>query len=284
MANQALHHRAETLAASFPPILIAAERVAAAVSAGMHGRRRAGPGETFWQFRRHQTGDAVGAIDWRRSARSDHHFVRETEWAAAQPVYLWRDGSASMAYRSDASLPTKEDRAGLLLLALASLLVQGGERVALMGSGTAPVTGRSAVLRLVSELDGCRTGLSQAMPLQQRARVVLIGDFLDPLNDIEAGLVRLARQGARGHMLQVLDPAEESLPFSGRVRFEGTEGEDGILARRAESLREGYRSALARHRDALGALARNKGWSFGIHRTDHGPETALMALYQALEF
>ena len=43
-----------------------------------------------------------------------------------------------MAYRSAANLPTKQDRAMLLLLALASLLTRAGERIALLGDQRRP--------------------------------------------------------------------------------------------------------------------------------------------------
>ena len=91
--------RAEALGARLPPLLIAAERVAATVAQGVHGRRRVGQGDSFWQFRHFVQGDAVARIDWRQSAKSGRvgaggWFIRETEWEAAQTVSLWRDGSA----------------------------------------------------------------------------------------------------------------------------------------------------------------------------------------------
>lgn len=281
-----LRYQAEALAAPLPPLLVEARRIAATVSAGMHGRRRTGPGETFWQFRRFQSGDPAAAIDWRRSARSDKLYVRETEWAAAQSVWLWCDRSPSMDFRSRPGLPTKEARAALLQLAVAALLVRGGERVALLdGKPLPPGGGRLALERLAARLEAPDegSGLPPAVDLPRHGRVVLAGDFLEPLDALAERLGALARRGLRGHLLQVLDPAEETLPYTGRVRFVGPEGEGEVLAGRAEDLREGYRIALARHRDGLAELARIKGWSFATHRTDHGPETALLALYQALE-
>jgi uncharacterized protein (DUF58 family) len=123
------------------------------VAQGVHGRRRAGSGDAFWQYRRAQPGDGAASIDWRRSARSDHLFVRETEWAASQTVWLWLDGSPSMHWRSDTSLPTKHDRARLLVLALASLLLKGGERVASLTGDTAPCWGSGALGRLALALE-----------------------------------------------------------------------------------------------------------------------------------
>src|SRR5271156_2368233 len=90
-----LKHRAEELAAQLPPLLVEAERVAVTVSQGVHGRRRVGQGETFWQFRQYEPGDAATRIDWRESAKSQRLYVRETEWEAAQSVWLWRGGPAA---------------------------------------------------------------------------------------------------------------------------------------------------------------------------------------------
>src|SRR4051794_9702897 len=132
----ALHHRqrAEALASRLPPLLVAAERVAATVAQGVHGRRRVGTGETFWQYRRYEPGDSAARIDWRQSAKTQPVYVRENEWEAAQSVWLWHDRSDSMNWRSTPHLPTKGDRAALLLMAVACLLVRGGERVALLGT------------------------------------------------------------------------------------------------------------------------------------------------------
>ena len=84
-------HQAENLADLLPPLLIEADRVAQAVIQGVHGRRRAGVGETFWQFRAYDQGDAASRIDWRQSARTDKLFVREREWEAAQSAYIWAE-------------------------------------------------------------------------------------------------------------------------------------------------------------------------------------------------
>src|SRR5512146_2442855 len=96
----ALQHRAEELAAALPPLLVAAERVAATVAQGVHGRRRVGQGESFWQFRQYEPGDSLQRIDWRESAKSERLFIRQTEWEAAQSVWAWRDFSPSMNYAS----------------------------------------------------------------------------------------------------------------------------------------------------------------------------------------
>jgi uncharacterized protein (DUF58 family) len=279
-----LRHRAEAAAAALPPLLVAAERVAATVAQGVHGRRRVGLGETFWQFRQYAPGDPAQRIDWRESAKTQRLFVREMEWEAAQSVYLWRDTSPSMDYASDRDLPTKRARADLLTLALAVLLLRGGERTTLLGSGVPPSHGRAVLDRmaLVIERAGAGASLPSFEPLPRHAHLVLIGDLLAPLEDIHALVARFAANGLKGHLLQVLDPTEETLPFAGRVRFEGLEQEAPIVISRVETVREAYVERLARHREGLAAIARATQWSFGTHRTDRPPHTALLALYTAL--
>lgn len=277
-----LHHHAEALASRLPPLLVAAERVAATVAQGVHGRRRTGSGETFWQFRRYQPGDPATAIDWRQSARSQPVFVRETEWEAAQTVWLWADSSPSMAWRSTPELPEKRERALLLTLALAALLLRGGERVAPLSGALPPTAGGGALARLAAVLLGESAAGLPATPLPRHATVMLAGDFLAPLDEVDATVRRLAAAGTKGHLLQVLDPAEEALPYEGRVRFTGLEGEGEMLVRRVDEIRDAYAERLAAHRDGLAAIARAAGWSFALHHTDQAPQTALLALHAAL--
>ncbi|MBV9199217.1 MAG: DUF58 domain-containing protein [Alphaproteobacteria bacterium] len=289
-ASATLRDRAEQAAAVLPPLLVAAERVAVTVAQGVHGRRRVGQGETFWQFRQYEPGDAASRIDWRESAKSQRLYVRETEWEAAQSVWLWRDASPSMNYTSahyvqGAEWPTKRDRAELLLVALASLLVRGGERLTFLGSGMAPMSGRialSRVVELIGRDQADAPSLPAFEPLPRAGQLVLIGDFLSPPDAVNSVIARFAAAGLKGHLLQVVDPAEEDLPFDGRVRFEGVEERDQVVISRVENVREDYSGRFRRHRDELGAIAATLGWTFGFHRTDRPPHLALLALCAAL--
>ncbi|MDP6344504.1 MAG: DUF58 domain-containing protein [Alphaproteobacteria bacterium] len=280
-----VRQRAEQLAADLPPLLVAAERVASTVVQGVHGRRRVGSGETFWQFRRYQGGDAAQAIDWRQSAKSQKVFVRENEWEAAQSVWLWRDHSPSMAYASSPEIERKLDRANLLLLALASLLVRGGEHVGLMGHDQNATGGRASLGRIGALLTSDQPAGGSLPPpvrLPRHAQLVMFGDFLSPLEEIEATIKAFASQGVPGHLLQVLDPAEEDLPFRGRTEFEGLEAEGRYIVGRVESLRTAYHDRMSARHQSLIDITRHAGWRFAAHRTDRPPQTALLALYGAL--
>jgi uncharacterized protein (DUF58 family) len=282
--------RAEALGARLPPLLVAAERVAATVAQGVHGRRRVGQGDSFWQFRRFVAGDPIARIDWRQSAKSgrpapDGWFIRETEWEAAQTVCLWRDASASMHWRSRGTPVEKCERAGLLLLALAALLLRGGERVTMIVPDARPVSGRAGLDRLAEALAGNTeddVGLPPRVPLPRHARVVLFGDFLSPLADIQAVVGRMSAIPVTGYLLQILDPAEADLPYSGRIRFRGLEREGDTLIPRVEGVRDEYGRRLKAQQEGLAAICSAAGFGFAIHRTDHSPEAALLGLYTAL--
>ena len=284
-ATLPLRHRAEQLAATLPPLLVAAERVASTVAQGVHGRRRVGQGETFWQFRHYDMGDQPQSIDWRQSAKSDMVFVREMEWEAAQSVWIWRDTSRSMSWTSDRNHPSKRERSDLLALALSVLLMRGGEHVALLGSGIRPSNSRATLSRIALMLekqDLSEEELPPAVPLPRSAQIVLIGDFLAPLEKIDRALRYYGESGLRGTVLQVLDPAEESLPYEGRVNFEGLEEEAPWLVSRVESVRDNYAKRLARHREGLRDITRALGWGCDFHHSDQPPQSALLRLYTTL--
>ena len=281
-----IHQRAEQLADRLPALLVAAERVSMTVAQGVHGRRRVGVGESFWQFRPYQQGEPTASIDWRQSARSDQLFLRDQEWEAAESVWLWADGSGSMNYRSDDNLPTKDDRSLLLVLALAALLVRAGERVALLGSGQRPASGRAGLSRFCDQL-AAQADHAEDLPkthaVPSYARIVMVSDFFTPLDDLKSWLRGFAGIGARGHLLQVLDPAEEDLPFDGRVRFDDLEKADRFaLISNVESVRDRYQRRLRAHVDGVAEICRSLGLAWGMHRTSSPAEPALLALYNAL--
>jgi len=277
-----LRRDAEAAAARFPPLFAEAEALAASVVHGVHGRRRPGVGETFWEFRRHRPEDGPGRVDWRRSARGDDLFVRETEHEAANAVLFWRDGSAGMQIASGGV--SKQDRASVLLMALASLLSRGGERLAVIGETGRPRPGRVGLDRCVSALaDGPGEARSlEAAEIPRRAVVVIVSDFLDPPETWLKGLDAVRSAGAAGALLRVVDPAEEAFPFTGRTRFKGPAGGEPVLLGRAADARDTYKQRWAAHGAALSDLARSAGLTLLTHRTDRPAANALLALHQAI--
>ncbi len=280
-----LRARAEALGQSLPPLLAEAEMLAATVMLGEHGRRRAGMGDEFWQYRPAHAGDPARLIDWRRSARSDATFVREREWQAAQSVTFWVDGAKSMGFSGAKDRAPKSDRARLLALALSVLLLRGGERVGLSGDALPPRAGRAQLLRLAERLadDAADYGTPQAQGIVSHGRAVFVSDFLGPLTTLEDALTRAADRGAKGVLMQVLDPAEEEFPFDGRTIFESMGGSVSHETLRAGDLRARYLARLAERKDQLATLARRMGWHYHCHHTGQGAQASLLWAWRALE-
>ena len=274
-----LQHEADGLSAGLPPLMVEADHLAASVSLGVHGRRRAGMGESFWQFRRYASHDSSAAIDWRQSAKSQHIFVREREWEAAQTVWFWRDASANMSFKSGAV--SKRARADLLLLALASLLVRGGERVGFIGMEGGAGASRLALTRMGRAMFAPTTdALPPAAPLKRGNQLVWFSDFLD--EGVFDTMKRLSHVGVAGHLVRIIDPAEEDFPYTGRTRFESPAGQEDEIFGRAERVRAPYRARFTAHGERIAEAASKLGWTCTVHRTDNAPQGSLIALHAAI--
>lgn len=281
-----LRSRAEGHAAPLPALLAGARYLAQSVLLGSHGRRRPGEGDEFWQYRPVVAGDEARSIDWRRSGRSDAQFVRQREWQAAQSVTLWVDRSRAMAFASRRELPHKGDRGAELALAIAILLVRGGERVGLGGHGLPPRTGEVQLLRMaqaLAEMDEADYGAPNAREMPARSRAVFVSDFLGDIAPATAALTEAADRGVSGVLLQVLDPQEEAFPFDGRTIFESIGGSMRHETLKAGDLRARYLDRLAARKAALRDLCRATGWQYACHHTDSAASASLMWLYGALE-
>ncbi len=283
-----LETEATLLADALPDLSVEAMRIAATVAHGVHGRRRAGTGENFWQFRLFQDSDSYSQIDWRRSASSDHLYIREREWEAAHTVWLWPDISPSMEFKSHLSDTTKRDRALVLMLATTDLLAKSGERVALIGR-TNPTASRRAVSKLSEVLaaeakaGSVSTGMPPPIALPRYSGAILFSDFLEPIDALTERITQIAANNVSGHLVQVLDPAEETLPYEGRTEFLGPDGNTRWVADRAESLRDTYTKRLANHRETLREMAHRMGWSFMVHHTDRPASEPLLNLIMRLQ-
>jgi uncharacterized protein (DUF58 family) len=270
-----------TLAASMPRLILEARRVAATVIHGLHGRRRAGPGENFWQYRRFVSGEPAARVDWRRSARDDHLYVRELEWEAAHTVWLWPDRSPSMNFASPLVRDSKLFRALVMAMALAEVLVDAGERVGIPGL-TRPTGSRNVVDRMAQAIvhdQAERSSLPPSFAPSPLAEVVLLSDLWSDIADVRRTITQLSGSGAQGHVVQIVDPAEETFPYWGRIEFVEPEGGGRITAGRAEAWRSDYVARIARHRAEIRAETDRLGWSFIIHRTDRPASELLLALH-----
>lgn len=280
-ATERASGQARSLAETMPRLILESRRIAATVIHGLHGRKRAGPGENFWQYRRFLSGEPARRVDWRRSARDDTLYVREREWEAAHTVWIWPDRSPSMLFTSPLARESKLDRTLVVAFALAEILVHAGERVGMPGlmrpTGSRNVLDKmaNAIVHDITE----RASLPPAFSPSALAEIVVVSDFWSPIAEVRKTLSQLSVTGAHGHIIQIVDPAEETFPYSGRVEFIEPEGGDSITTGRAEAWKSEYVARVARHRAEIRAETDKLGWSFAIHRTDRPATELLLALH-----
>jgi uncharacterized protein (DUF58 family) len=275
---QTARTEAANLAGDLPGILLEARRLSA-FAPGVHGRRRSGQGEAFWQFRDRRPEDGARLVDWRRSARGERLYVREREKEAAQVGLFWLDRSPGMAWASSPEVPTKHHRGLVICLAFAMLLAKGGERVGSLG-GPLPRAGPRAADRLAPDLITPR--IAAPAPPMSRSIVIYASDFYAPVALWAQRLKDAASLGASGALIALSDPAEEDFPFRGRTQFEQPGIAQPILFGRAEEAREAYGERLASHRTAMREMARKYGFMLVTHRTDRSAAPALSMLANSL--
>lgn len=282
-----LRKKSEGLVSSLPGLLAAADQLAASIQTGEHGRRRSGLGDEFWQYRQAVSGDSLRDIDWRRSARSDAHFVRQKEWQAMQKVSLWADSSQSMKFTSSNNHPSKLARAQVLVLAIAILLQRGGERISLLGENIPPSSGKDVVVRIANALVSNENSMDEfgkvsGNDVSKNSQVVLISDFLGDVGPTQDLLTMAQGAGVKGALVQVLDPQEVAFPFEGRNVFESPLGHTRHETLKARGLRQKYLERLLERQELLREMARVSGWQFATHQSDAPPMPILLWLFRAI--
>jgi uncharacterized protein (DUF58 family) len=207
------------------------------------------------------------------------------EWEAAHTVWLWADPSPSMLFKSETATVSKESRALVLTLALAELLSRSGERVGYPGL-LKPVAARNGAERLAMALASKHAFELPDRPqldmVRRHSDVVLVSDFLDPPEEMIEFLDSIAQRGARMHLLEVADPAEEVFPYAGRTEFEDPETGVRLTAGRAEAWGEAYKTIYQARREVLRDHCRKLDWSYAVNRTDRLASEALVALHGRL--
>lgn len=277
--------RARERAALIPDLLIEARRIANTVTNGWHGRRRRGQGDTFWQFRPYDQGESLSRIDWRRSARDDSIYIRDQEWEAAHTVWIWADSSASMLYKSENAQVSKQSRALVLAFALAEILAKSGERVGWPGVTNA-ISNRAAAERIAAELAATKIDTSLSFPpleqVRRRSELIIISDFLDPIETIVERLHHAAQHGIHGSLVHIIDPAEERFPYAGRTEFHDPENGNRLTFGRAETVADAYATIFQARRETLSEHCKRLGWNYLDHHTDRLASTALVLLHGQL--
>ena len=268
-----------------PRLILEARRVAATVIHGLHGRRRAGSGENFWQYRRFVSGEPAARVDWRRSARDDHLYVREQEWEAAHTVWIWPDRSPSMVFRSPLAWETKLDRALVMAFALAEVLVEGGERVGIPGL-MRPTARRNVVEKMAQAI--LHDPTERAEPAADLRALAALRDHraVGPVEPDRGGpshhrpALRDRRARPRGADRRSRPRRPSPIPAASSSSSRKAPAPSPPAAPRPGAT--DYAARIERHRAEIRAETDRLGWSFIIHRTDRPASELLLKLHEQL--
>ncbi len=268
-----LRQRSQDAIRDLPALKNAAQQVAAHIIHGAHGQKKSGGYEKFWQFREYSPTDRPQDIDWRQSAKTDHVFVREKELQTPQSVYFWVNTSQSMRFQSKEALYSKLEAAQILCFALALLFARSDERVGIFGQNQVGVSehalDRIGRVLLENHEDSLPHGHAPS-----KSTLILMGDFLSPIEEIETAFSAIAGRNAQGIIVQILDPAERDLPYNGHVVFDdhasGRHTIDNI-----SSIRDAYQDNIQTHLSEVKELCESFGWSYYTHVTDQSLNTPL---------
>ena len=280
--------KAEELSNKIPSLYVKADRIANTIWEGMHNRNKDGLGDNFWQFRKYEYGDPAHLIDWKKTAKSNETFIQEKELQTLQNFVIWRDTSRSMNFRSSESIDTKLYRANLFTLNLTIILSKSGENIVLNGLKTELLKGGNAVNFVSNQINEKVTDSYKSRPnineIKNNSDVILIGDFLNNINETEKTIKELSNRGINGIIIQILDPAERFFPYKGRINFNGLEGEQNILIGKAESVRNDYKKAIKIHIEKLEKLITSYSWKYILDNSDQDAGISLQNICNTLTY
>jgi Protein of unknown function DUF58 len=261
----------EAIASALPAIIMDARRAAASVVIGEHGKRRAGIGDGFWQYREWVNGESVKQIDWRRSARSDKLFIREREHQVPALMQIWCDCRPNMDWRGGDDRPTKAARALMLGLSIAIAARAGGEQVCALGEPR----------RFNDEMVFAHAlwTLGQTPPVHAKAgQVLIISDGLESPEQWAQRARMVANARAQLMVTLLRDRAEAEFPFQGRNLFQSPGYQSQVMIGRAQSAQSDYKAAYQAHFDAVRLTIK----SYGGHVFDHVTSASAMPVLQIL--
>ena len=281
-----LLRKAEDAAAGWPGLLAQAESAVAGLQAGDHRQKKPGMGERFWQFRDYSPSDRPQDIDWRQSAKGDSVFVRDKERQMPRPFTFWCDSNPGMAFKSADARETKGRMAQIICLATALLATRAHENIWLAGGDFRPGRTESTVQAMARNLMHQNLLTFNQLPYQRipsGGMTVVAGDFLDPAENIDAVLSALTQQSPHGLFIQILDPAEMTLPYAGRVKFEGMKDALHETIDHVETVRLEYQTRIDAHVTALRDLCHRKGWHYVLHDTSAPATRAIEDIWSFLQ-
>ena len=283
------------------PLRLQSQLVAEEMFAGRHRSTRRGAGVEFGGHRPYVPGDDLRFLDRRSLLRHDRLMIRQFETDTDRALYVCLDASASMAVRGDKAPGAKLAYAALIAAALTRVAIAGQDPVGLswLSAGARPVlraqSGRAAFERIVQRLetaeaveplqgDAAAFDASVAALAHQARRgsiVVVLSDLLDLPTTAVTSLAGLALAPRALVLVQVLDPSERDLSFSGKLRLRGIESQD-VVETDADAVRATYKERLREHVAQWRRAIEQRGGRLVCAASDDSPVGVLRDVVEAI--
>ena len=282
LSSAELRQKAEAHSDALSALLIKAQNSVDTLIHGEHLKRKAGTGERFWQFRDYTESDRPQDIDWRQSAKGDSVFVRERERQNRQHIGFWCSARSSMQFASNDQNQTKAEAAQIITLALALLFTKGHENVRMIDGDFPAGHSDKALMQMAEHLvmaDKSDLRDSVIQSAKPNENMIWIGDFLDSPEDLSEILRSGYTQNSADHnfLIQVLDPAEITLPYEGRCLFQTNTAKERI--ENVSAIRDAYQERIENHLSAIEKLCTQSGWHYFFYRTDSDITEFLMSVW-----
>jgi uncharacterized protein (DUF58 family) len=260
---------------------------------GIHRSPYHGFSVEFTEYRQYVAGDDPRYVDWRVFARSDRYFIKRFEDETNLRCHLVVDGSRSMTFSSIGY--TKAEYAATLAASLAQFLYLQGDAVGLLTFDETirdylPARHRTGQLRhlmlaLEKPAGGKSTDLTGPLKriaelVQKRGLVVLISDFLAPVESIAPQLTSLSACGHDLIVFHLLDPAEVDFSFHDASMFQDVESGQAVFVDPATARKE-YLRNLESHTANLRSVCQRLGAAYHRMPTDRPLESALFDFVRA---
>ncbi len=251
------------------------------VSTAYAGSRRSihtGRGIDTVGYREYNPGDDLKSIDWNVYARSEKLYVRQFEEDKSLTTHILLDASKSMDYSSNKV--SKFEYAAMLAAGFAYLVTKDNDKFAISTFAenvdiTKPLRGRQHLVRTLdrlgdTELEG-QTAINESITnygrmIRSRSLVVIISDFMDDLESINAAVRRLADHDLI--LIQVLDPSERDLKVHGHSRLHDLETGDELKTYISKNFKSEYQKHLEDHISSVQNICARVGAEFYTFTTD----------------
>jgi uncharacterized protein (DUF58 family) len=287
MPSQPTPSLSASVVAAIDDLELAARIVVEGLRAGAHRSPFHGYSTEFRQHRPYRAGDDLKYLDWKLFARTDRLYTRQFRETTNLSVMLALDTSASMAYPPAGV--SKFRYGQIITAALAYLVSDQGHAVGLMTMTGGKLTyvpargGRPHLRSLLARLDGLtaagtweadRVIARGAQLLDRRGIVIVLSDFYDREEETRRELRRVAQRGHDVAMMQLVTPAELSLPFTGHIELEDLESGERRLVDPADVAAD-YAAAFHGFLERCRGGAYRDGVDYVLMTTDTPPQTAL---------